>query len=179
MIRKVGANQEEAKRAQSSTARVHSIKKKDRAMRIAAVTNFEARCKQREHFISESEKDLDQKRLENLQNQINPDEVEEELQEGEKALQKERSSLQADIADLQDCLASHEKEGEEEGELLQVMQDKLTAQDQELLNTVEEEDEDKNEKMRRLSALLERNTPRREHVLPSEEIAPPDQTNEQ
>ncbi len=63
---------------------------------------------------------------------------------------------------------------------MQVKQDELATQEQELLKTVDEEDEDENEKMRRsLGALLERNTPRRECVPLGEEIALPDMTNEQ
>ncbi len=37
-----------------------------RAKRIAAVTDFDTRCDQCKHFISESENDLDQKRLQNV-----------------------------------------------------------------------------------------------------------------
>ncbi len=115
-----------------------------------------------------------------MQNQINPDEVEEELQEAEEALQKERNSFQADIADFQDLLARGEKAEEEEAKLLQAEQDELAAQEQQLLNAVEEKDEDENEKMRQsLSELLEVNTPRKESVSLSEDAVPPSLTNEQ
>ncbi len=69
--------------------------------RTEEVKEFDARCDQCQTFLSETQKTLDRRREENQQNQTNPEEVEAEIAEAEKEMEKESELLTADIEQYQ------------------------------------------------------------------------------
>ncbi len=114
-----------------------------------------------------------------MENQVNLEEVKAELKEAEKSIQVERDLLTTQITEFQEYLEMQESEERKEAKLLQREQDELAMQEQQLLNTTKESDEDEDDRMRQnLSELLEK-TLRLGKVSPSKEAAPLDPTNEQ
>ncbi len=123
--------------------------------RADELQKFEADQENDEGVISEMEKDVAKRCQANTLNQENPKEVAAELQKMEERIDVERAALLERVKDFQEYLEKRTAEERDEVTQLNAEQNELEAREQQLLNTVKDDDEDENEQTRQnLSAQL-------------------------